>query len=334
MLKLGYNGQEYALHDKESVLDCLLRNNEPIPHSCKTGVCQSCLVQAVGSVVPAKASAGLKPTLQLSGHALACQWIPDNDTGVKLPGAGVETWRLRISELSPLNLSVLRLRLMTEDGATKLQCNAGQYLNLITPDGVIRSYSVANDLLRDGFLEFHIGNTAEGLFTTWLFQQARVGDTITARGPAGSCFYHPSATQHEPLLLCGTGTGLAPLYGIVHDALIQGHKGPITLLHGCGTPALLYYRRELEALSALYPNLSYLPLVRENPDAVAEVCVGDAEQMSVEQLSKHAPADTVVYLCGNPVFVQRLRKHVFLRGVKSANIYCDAFVERSVTPAT
>jgi CDP-4-dehydro-6-deoxyglucose reductase len=330
MLKLNYNGQEYALHDKESVLDCLLRNNEPIPHSCKTGICQSCLVQAVESEVPAKAAAGLKPTLQVSGHALACQWIPASDSRVKLPGAGVETYALRISELLPLNDTVMRARLTPAADTPVLDCRAGQYLNLINEAGIVRSYSVANDLQHDGFLEFHIGNTAQGLFTSWLWQKAQVGDTLTARGPAGTCFYHASAMQSEPLLLAGTGTGLAPLYGIVRDALRHGHKGPITLVHGCGTPELMYYQSELTALAAQHANLHYVPLVRENPRGVAGQCLGDAEQIALELLGKQVAGTTLVYLCGNPLFVQRLRKQAFLRGVKSANIYCDAFIERSV----
>ena len=41
-------------------------------------------------------------------------------------------------------------------------------------------------------------------------------------------------------------------------------------------------------------------------------------------------AETRVFLCGNPDFVRGLRKQAFMKGVRSANIFCDAFVQRPV----
>jgi CDP-4-dehydro-6-deoxyglucose reductase len=330
MPQVAFNGQQYAVADGESVLDCLLRHGQAVPYSCKTGLCQSCLVQAVDCTAPAKASQGLKATLQASGHALACQWMPDGDVNVQLPGGAVSTTAAQITQLQLLNEVVMKLLVKPAARDASIECRPGQYMNLINPAGVIRSYSVANDYQRDGVLEFHIANTAQGLFTKWLFNEARVGDGVELRGPAGTCFYLPSTDQNEPLLLSALGTGLAPLYGILQDALTNGHRGPITLIHGSGKPELLYYQDELQALTQQYPNFSYHGIVLDNPRGISTCTQGDAEQETLARLDPSRLGDTRVYLCGNPGFVQRLRKQSFLKGVRSANIFCDAFVERAV----
>ena len=59
----------------------------------------------------------------------------------------------------------------------------------------------------------------------WLGTEARPGEAVRLQGPVGECFYVPGQPE-QPLLLAGTGTGLAPLYGIVRDALAAGPHRP------------------------------------------------------------------------------------------------------------
>lgn len=329
---LSFEGRQYPLENGESVLDCLLRNGQQVQHSCKAGLCQSCLVQAVEGPVPAKAQAGLKATLQASHHAMACQWCPDDDLAVKLPGAAADGIDCVVCELTPLNTAVMKV-VLKPAGDMAPDCKPGQYMNLTNPAGVMRSYSVANDVRRDGTLEFHVARTAQGLFTRWLFEEAAVGTVMQVRGPAGSCFYLPQAQQEEPLVLSAVGTGLAPLFGILNDALAQGHRGPVTLVHGSGQPQLLYYRQQLQQLAQQHANFRYVPVVLENPVNDTDCRTGDAVQETLAVLDPARTAETRVFLCGNPGFVQGLRKQVFMKGVRSANIFCDAFVQRPVTAA-
>jgi CDP-4-dehydro-6-deoxyglucose reductase, E3 len=326
MTTLTYQAQRFSMLSGETVLDCLLRHQQTLAYSCKSGVCQACLVQAVDSEIPTNAQQGLKTTLQASQHGLACQWIPQHDTYVRECGAAAVAIPAEVCELKSLNDIVLRLCVRV---AEPIMCEPGQYLNVINPHGVARSYSVANDIAQDGYAEFHIAHANAGLFTTWLLQEAKLGDLVQVRGPAGNCFYVPSATQDEPLVLAGLGTGLAPLYGIVQAALQHRHRGPITLIHGAAQVSHLYYQHALIALAAQHQNFTYCPVVlAESSDN--RFPQGDAEQLALTAVGTTRQAETTVFLCGNPGFVQRLRKQVFLRGVKSANIYCDPFIERTV----
>lgn len=322
--------RQFELQDSESVLDCLLRNEQPIAYACRSGACQSCLCKAVKGEPGSKAQAGLKSTLQAGGYALACQWIPAGDIEVRLPGADEGAVEASITALDMLNAGVMRVLLRVSGSAEGFGCRPGQYLNLINAEGVSRSYSVANDVARDGVLEFHIAATQHGVFTRWLFTQAQVGDSLHLRGPAGDCFYVADQEQQFPILLVGTGTGLAPLWGIANAALAQGHRGPVTLLQGGTAPERLYYVDELGGLQAAHANFHYRALVLQGAGADPRIEQGDLVEQALASLDPARLKETRVFLCGAPDFVQGLRKRIFLKGVSSAHIFCDAFVTRSV----
>jgi CDP-4-dehydro-6-deoxyglucose reductase, E3 len=333
MPQVTFDQTSYTSLDNESVLDCLLRNKREVPHACKTGVCQSCMVKAVSGMPTEKARKGLKQTLQADGYALACQWVPDADVSVKLPGLDESSSEVVIAGMDLLAPGIMRLRLIPAPGAALFTSRPGQYVNVINAAGVNRSYSIANDFGADGFLELHVANTPQGLFTTWLFQDAKPGERLHVRGPAGSCFYVQDEARDFPILLAGTGTGLAPLYGILHDALRNRHDGPMTLLHGGRSAERLYYVDELQALTEKHERFRYRPLVLEAPPADARVQQGDLLEVALASLDPARLADTRVFLCGAPDFVQQLRKKIFLKGVRSSNIFCDAFVTRPVAAA-
>lgn len=68
----------------ENVLECLLRGGQRIPHSCKEGVCQSCIMKLADGEVPEKAQNGLKTTLKQQKYFLACQCYPVSDIEILL----------------------------------------------------------------------------------------------------------------------------------------------------------------------------------------------------------------------------------------------------------
>jgi NAD(P)H-flavin reductase/ferredoxin len=333
MPNLKFNDDSYALAANESILDCLLRNDKPVPYSCKSGICQACLVKTVGTPPPAKASVGLKPTLQASGYGMACQWIPEADTEVRLPGAEELAITMVVKSMDMLNPGVMRLLLVPEDLQRMFASSPGQYLSLISPDGTTRSYSIANDFVHDGHIELHIGKTERGMFTNWLFNEAKVGQTLQARGPAGACYYLNPDERDFPILLAGTGTGLAPLWGIVRDALRKNHKGPITLLHGGSFADRLYHVNELKDLADSHPNFHYQGVVLAGPVSDPALIEGDLLATALAAIDPATLSDLRVFLCGAPEFVHKLRKLIFLKGVRSAHIFCDAFVSRTIASA-
>ncbi|MDP1931824.1 MAG: FAD-binding oxidoreductase [Gammaproteobacteria bacterium] len=338
MPAVTFNSVAYPLRENESVLDCLTRHDQRIPHACKSGVCQACLIRSVGGDATQNAKKSLKPTLQAQGFALACQWVPEASVEVSLPALEECSVTVTIRSIEPLNHRVVQLTLVPCDASAMFDYFPGQYLTMTNPGGISRSYSIANNYAVDGYIELHIQHMPHGVFTNWLFSAAKPGEIMHVRGPAGSCFHINPELEDYPILLAGTGTGLAPLYGIAQEALRQDHQGPIHLFHGGVAARDLYLAESLQALADANPGFHYHASCINATQEETLAFPGALETGKLDEvILRHLPRETIgqarVYLCGAPELVHLLRKKIFLQGARSGNIYCDPFIERPVEKA-
>lgn len=316
MTYLTYAGETYAFSPGESVLECLLRHQIEYPHSCQAGVCQSCLIKSPGQIAPAWQE-GIQDTLKAQGYFLACLARPDCALHILSPLSDECAMTAKIISLIKLNYNVLQLKLSVEDLCVWIP---GQYLNLVNPNGIIRSYSIANLPAQDGFIELHIKLQQQGAMSHWLQDKAQVDDSVQIRGPLGKCFYFNPQKLDYNILLAGTGTGLAPLVAIVRDALMQNHLGEITLIHGGLKDEDLYYVNELKQLSSQYPQFHY------------ESCVLKSEAGLSESLDKKTLThikdvkNLKFFVCGPKEIIDVLKVQAFCAGVSSSNIFSDTFL--------
>ncbi|WP_455198879.1 2Fe-2S iron-sulfur cluster-binding protein, partial [Kaarinaea lacus] len=263
MPTIAFEGKEYESEPDESVLDCLTRHGVSVKYSCRSGVCQTCVMVAQDGTPTEKSQSGLKETLKTKNYFLACACVPKSDIGVGRPDSNLIEIETRVDARDLLNPEVLRLRLACPE---KYDYYPGQYLTLFNSEGIGRSYSIASLPEDDDFLELHIRLVPGGQVSSWAHNNLKEGDTVKITEANGDCFYLPSNLE-QPLLLIGTGTGLAPLYGIARDAIHQGHKGPIHLYHGSRTlngqttPFGLYLVDELRVLEKTNESFFYHPCV-------------------------------------------------------------------------
>ena len=315
--------QTYTLQEGETVLEGLLRYGVAIPHGCRAGACQSCIMMAEAGTIPAQAQVGLKTGQKQLGYFLSCQCVPQNSLQVRFADQLQQAVSTRVLSLEPLAASVLRLRL-----APELDYRPGQYLNIWhTPTDasgpLIRSYSIASVPALDDFIELHIKIIPSGRFSTWAETQLKAGEEIRIQGPLGQCVYSAQHLQ-QPMLLIGIGTGLAPLYGIARDALNQGHAGSIELVLGAKSAKGFYLQEELALLSEEFPNLRVHYLSHTDADSDRHVLEADLYQYVKTALP--TTKGYSVYLCGAASFVRKMKKQCFLAGAAMQEIYADAFL--------
>lgn len=309
----------YTAADSESVLECLERNGVSIPNACRSGVCHSCMMRVTDGEVPAAAQKGLSEAKQIQGYFLSCCCVPETDLAVATVDDAMPRVPAWLEGTETLNNRVIRVRLRTESA---LNYRPGQFVNFLREDGLVRSFSLASVPGLDDALDFHVALVPGGRMSGWLHHDAGPGSRLELAGPLGNCFYIPGKPE-QPILLLGTGTGLAPLYGILRDALHQGHTGPIHLFHGALRLDDLYLTDALRALAAEHGNFHYHPCVRDEagPEWVTTGAV-DATALGMLPSLK----GWKVFLCGNPDLVRQVQRKTFLAGASMQDIHADAFL--------
>jgi ferredoxin-NADP reductase/ferredoxin len=318
MVQIRYGKQRYDLPEQQSVLDCLLGHGVPIPFACKSGVCHSCMMKATGGQPPESSQNGLKSSLKLTRHFLPCICHPSEDLEISLPQDGHSVTPATVKQLKLLNGDIMQVALECHN---PIEYRPGQFINLFRDPALGRSYSLASVPGRDDHLHLHVRRLPQGRVSGWIHEELHAGDTVEVRGPAGDCFYVPGSPE-QGLMLIGTGSGLAPLYGIVRDALDQGHTGPIRLFHGSRHLNGLYLIGELRELTKTYSNFDYLPCL-SGDDIPPGFAPGRAENVALQEQPKLK--DWRVFLCGHPEMVNTATKKAFLAGASMKEIYADAF---------
>lgn len=318
MTVIFYDQTKLSIDEHESVLDGLLNHGIDINYGCKSGVCQSCIMQATDGYIPVSAQQGLTDMQIRQGYFLACQCYPENNLFVTDKAVGQPMVTGTVVSKRMLTPSIIQIKVKAD-----LDYQSGQFVNLRNPKGVMRSYSIAS-LPAEGLLEFHIKHIEQGEFSHWAKESLNVGDEIQLQGPQGEC-YLKARDKETPLLLAAMNTGLAPVLGILKQALSKHHTGPISLFIGAKDLSGHYLLDELAKLVSSHPNVQ-----------LHRVCLTgtrtdhNIQEANIYQLIKETIRNTKgyqVYLCGAESFVKKLKKQCFLAGANMSDIFSDAFIQ-------
>jgi NAD(P)H-flavin reductase len=245
------------------------------------------------------------------GWRLSCQCRVTSDLTVEVFDPlrdGLPATVVGADWLSP---SVLRLRLNPE---RPLRYRVGQHLMLWTAGGVARPYSLASLPGEDPFLEFHIDCQRPGAFVD-VVRTLKSGDPVRLGELQGGALRYDPDWQDRPLWLLAAGTGLAPLWGVLREALRQGHQGEIRLLHLARDAQEYYLTHALNELATRHPNLH---VELSELSALAAVLGG----------LRVTSRQTVALVCGSPASVAGLSKRLFIAGLPRGQLLSDVFVEK------
>lgn len=322
MPSIKFRDRIYNLDNSETVLEGLTRQGVTIPTSCGSGICQTCAMVAENGNPPASSQQGLKSHLQESGYFLSCICRPDEDLEVSLPDELVHPKiACNVVENSWISTSVIRLVLETQD---EFEFLPGQFINVFGEDDVSRCYSIATTPAEMPHISLHIRVLPDGQVSPWLSKR-EIGSTLHISGPLGECYYRESEPE-KPLLLLSSGTGLAPQWAVINQALAQKHSGPIYLFHAGTDLQSLYLVDELYKLSQQHENVFYFPCIEEG-----EMPPGFHQGWATDIAAKLLPdlKGWRVYICGNAQMVHKFKRQAFLAGANLPDIHTDPFENKN-----
>lgn len=324
MSKIFYGSIALAFDKNTSVLQALLQAGINTPYSCESGNCQTCMLRSSTSNLPAQSQAGLNDELRQQGYFLPCVCYPSSDIHILNAQEFDPYQSSQLLENHQYNSDIHRLRLSRPNG---FEYHPGQFINLRLPNNnkLVRSYSLCSSPTDDDFLEIQLRHKRNGKLSTALCEQLNIGDTVEIIGANGNCFYQSDGDQE--MLLIGTNTGIAPLYGIVREALAQEHKGNINIYYGSRDHKGLYLLDVLQTLATEHDNVNIsATLSGEEEEAIAaseHIEPGRANDLAATEHTQLKNSD--VYLCGNAGMVKAAQMQCFLAGAAMQRIFTDPF---------
>lgn len=182
---------------------------------------------------------------------------------------------------------------------------------------ITRAYSIASTPDGNRF-ELCLNLVKDGRFSPHLFQ-LQPGEQVPMKGPVGTF------TLRNPgrdALFVATGTGIAPMRGLLRQALAEGPECRPTLLFGVRHEHSLLYREEFETLAAAHPRFRFLPTLTR-PTESWTGRRGRVQEHLEEALGGRTDID--VYVCGLKDMVNSVRELLKERGFDRRQIIVEKY---------
>jgi NAD(P)H-flavin reductase/ferredoxin len=311
MPELRVGDRQWSVAPAANLLDALNDAGLSVPYSCRAGSCHTCMVRCVSGDPLDAAPDALEADKRAQGWRLSCQCRVTSDLMVEIFDPLRDGLPATVVGADWLSASVLRLRLNPE---RPLRYRAGQHLVLWTESGVARPYSLASVPGNDPFLEFHIDCQRPGAFVD-VARRLQPGNPVRLGELQGGALHYDPDWQDRPLWLLAAGTGLAPLWGVLHEALRQHHQGEIRLMHLAREPREHYLAGPLGELAIQHPNL-HVELI--------ELADFSAALSGLRVTSRQ----TIALVCGSPASVEAFSKRLFIAGLPRGQLLADVFAEK------
>jgi len=204
----------------------------------------------------------------------------------------------------------------------------GQYLNLravVGGEELRRSYSICTgpgEPLRVG-----VRRVPGGVFSNWLHDSLKVGDTLDVMPPDGRFGWALTQAQTRPrhVLAVAGGSGITPMLAILKATLAQDPHSRCSLLYGNRSAASTMFKEELEDLKnrcmsrlAMYPVFS-----REVMDTPLQSGRLDADKMA--SLMRLIGRVDVAFVCGPHAMNDEVEAALLAAGLQPEQVHVERF---------
>jgi NAD(P)H-flavin reductase/ferredoxin len=317
------------VREGEHLLEAALREGMPAPFECRNGGCGMCKATLLygGVDYGLYQESALPAEERANGKLLLCCATPLSDLEIeyvptRTPGnVPVRVYTARVAKMNRLADDVMQLVLKVQGDQVPL-FYAGQYINILLPDGEKRSFSFATAPHQRDHIELQIRLMPGGRFTTHVFNEMKEGDTLEFEGPLGSFFLREDS--RKPIIFVAGATGFAPVKSMVEHAFHIGMKRKMFLYWGARRLRDLYLADLPRQWAREHDNFVFVPVLSEpapednwsgRSGLVHEAILADFPDLSEHQ----------VYACGSVAMVQTAHPAFMAHGMSEHDCFSDAF---------
>lgn len=224
-----------------------------------------------------------------------------NETSKAFVGDG--NWidlKLVKSEQVTHDTKYLTFALPKSDQVSGLTTASLVFAKFVTPKGsnVVRPYTPISDIDQEGTIEFAIKKYDTGKMSPHI-HDLKENDTLSFKGPIIKWKWDPS--QFESIALIGGGSGITPLYQLVHEISKNPEdKTKVQLFYGSQTENDVILKKELDDIQAKHPDQIKIHYFA---DKVSSDWTGETGYISKDFLKSHLPgpnSNSKIFVCGPP----------------------------------
>jgi len=202
----------------------------------------------------------------------------------------------------------------------------GQFVTLhVDIDGrrVSRCYTISSPPTRPHLISITVKRVVDGPVSNWLHDNVIPGTRIAVEAPLGS--FTIAGRKAAKYLFLSAGSGITPVMSMTRTLFDLGSDADILFIHSARTPADIVFRRELDAIASITPNIR-----------VAHICEGDHPferwhglrgRLSQAALQALAPdlMERVTFTCGPSAYMASARNILAEIGYDMRNYHEESF---------
>ena len=240
----------------------------------------------------------------------------------------LQLFKARVDGIRNLTHDVREIRFALRE-PDEIAFKAGQFVsfevaNPKTGRKVSRPYSILSPPSEQETVTLLLNLVPDGPGSTYLFSLKK-GSEVKFKGPAGNFYLRDDPARD--LLFVATGTGIVPIWSMLHDQLERDHARTITLFWGLRSEQDLYYQDELAALARKYANFTaFTTLSRPEPGWTG--AAGRVTRLIDEHV--RSVANLSVYLCGNSAMIADVMALINKKGL--CPIYREKYYDDTGAP--
>ncbi len=206
----------------------------------------------------------------------------------------------------------------------------GQYLTLrahIGGEEVRRSYSICS-AVQDRRLRVAVKRTPGGVFSNWIVEHTKPGDTIEVMPPEGR-FHVPLSPHHEKQYVAfAAGSGITPIFSIIKTTLLTEPNSGFTLFYGNRASNTVILREELAEIKDRFMDrfslIHIMSREQQDVDAFNGRITGEKSELLLKQWCPLEHVDTV-FLCGPQEMVDEVSGTLKALGFPPSRIKIELF---------
>ena len=313
-------GLEFQSDINLPILDVAQKQGINFEYSCKNGQCGVCKITLLeGEVSELHSQTALTEKDIRDNKILSCcctaktDILIDAEDLTALKAIEIQTLPARINKIAKKAENIIELELRLPPTAT-MPFLEGQFIDVIGPNGVRRSYSIANSS-NEKLITLLIKQVEKGVLSQYWFNEAKENDLLRIEGPKGSFFFR-EVKKH--IIFLATGTGIAPIKSILDKLSQSPNTMQISLYWGNRKPDDFFWQPEYEDL-----DINYTPVLSRKNDTWPYK-IGYVQNIVIEE---HINLEnTQVYACGSLDMIESAKELFIQHGLEEKYFHSDAFV--------